>query len=423
MLDDRYGNALSTQSDAARDAYVTGVDHILAATYGAADAFAKALEAAPDFAMAEVGLARAKMYDGDIAGAKAAIGRAAALKPNLSDRERAHIDIFDDLLSGNPVGARAKTRAHVLNHPRDALAAQLCTNVFGLIGFSGCAGREADMLAYTAYLTPHYGDDWWMSSVHAQSLCETGRIDEALALMEHALELNNDNSNASHFKAHAQYEAGRTEEGLAYLKSWMQRYDSRGIMQGHLSWHVGLWALYTGDTALMWEMIDDSISPGTSNSPAINMLTDTAALYWRAEMAGVEVPPERWTALSHFASKAFPASSQSFADMHAALAHAMAGNGTELDRLAQTTNGFAGDLVAPVARAWRAIAAQNWTDALSELTPVMADHARFGGSRAQRDLLELTVVNLLMRLGRNDEAERMIAMRRPVLTSQVAALH
>jgi len=43
MLDDRYGNALTTSSPTARDAYVEGVDHILAATYGATQAFTRAL--------------------------------------------------------------------------------------------------------------------------------------------------------------------------------------------------------------------------------------------------------------------------------------------------------------------------------------------------------------------------------------------
>ncbi|MEM6407006.1 MAG: tetratricopeptide repeat protein [Pseudomonadota bacterium] len=423
MRDDRYGNSLTTSSDAARDAYIVGVDHILAATYGAAQAFEDALAADPEFALAEAGLARAKMYEGDMAAAKAALARATSQAGRLTDRERAHIDIFDTLLSGDPKGARAKVRRHVIDHPRDALAAQLCVSVFGLIGFSGCAGREADLLAFTSALLPHYEDDWYGLCAHAQSLCEVGRIDESLELMERSLELNNDNANASHFKAHALYEAGRATEGLAYLQGWIPRYDPRGIMQGHLSWHVGLWALYTGDIGLMWDMASAGIEPGTSDSPAINLLTDTAALYWRAELAGVEVPPEKWAALSGYASEAFPSSGQSFADFHAAIAHAFAGNGAELDRLAQTSNGFAGDLVAPVARTWRAIAAQDWTGALAELTPVMADHARFGGSRAQRDLLELTMVNLLMRLGRAEEAQRLVKMRRPVLADQVEVLH
>jgi hypothetical protein len=233
--------------------------------------------------------------------------------------------------------------------------------------------------------------------------------------MERSLELNNANANASHFKSHAQYEAGMKDEGLAYLKGWMPGYDRRGILHGHLSWHLALWALHHGEFDLMWETVDAGVAPGCSDSLPINVLTDTAAIYWRGQLAGVEVSAERWGALSRYAAEYFPKSGQSFADIHAALTFAMAGNGAELDRIAQTTNGYAGDLVAPVARAWRAMAAQEWRRALELLTPVMNDHARLGGSRAQRDLLELSYANVLMRLGQAEEAARMLTMRRPIL--------
>jgi hypothetical protein len=105
----------------------------------------------------------------------------------------------------------------------------------------------------------------------------------------------------------------------------------------------------------------------------------------------------------------------SFADMHAALSHAMAGEGARLARLAEAQTGFAADLVRPVARAWGCIARQDWDGGLADLAPVMADHARLGGSRAQRDLLELTWLNLLLKSGRTDEARRRILTRRPVL--------
>ena len=45
----------------------------------------------------------------------------------------------------------------------------------------------------------------------------------------------------------------------------------------------------------------------------------------------------------------------------------------------------------------------------------MADHARLGGSRAQRDLLELSLLGALLKLGRDDEAKHLLALRRPVL--------
>lgn len=413
-LSDRYGNALSTGSDAARDFYAAGVDHILAATHGAVESFEGATEADPGFALGHAGLARARMYAGDMAGAQAAIAQASALSNDASHREQQHIESLSLLLSGKAAAARDLVLAHVRDYPRDALCAQICTNVFGLIGFSGHAGREAELLAYTSALMPHYGEDWWMQSMHALSLCEVGETAASLDLMERSLTANPHNANGSHFKAHAQYEDGQAEAGLDYLESWMESYDSRAVLHGHLSWHMALWALHLGQVDRMWALIDSGIAPGGAKGLPINILTDTAAIYHRASLTGISIAPERWKAMSDYAARFFPATGQSFADIHSALCHAMAGEPDRLMQFSQSPNGFAADLVAPVAETWAAIARQDWSAALAQLGPVMASHVRVGGSRAQRDLLELTYVNLLLRLGQRDEARRAMQGRRPI---------
>ena len=47
----------------------------------------------------------------------------------------------------------------------------------------------------------------------------------------------------------------------------------------------------------------------------------------------------------------------------------------------------------------------------------MRDHARIGGSRAQRDLIEFAMANALVQAGQADEARRLLAMRRPLIPS------
>lgn len=411
---DRYGNALGTTSRVAATAYDRGVDHVLAATEGAPAAFAEAIAADEGFALAHVGAARAAMYAGDMAAVKVSIARAMDLSAGVSEREASHIAMFGLLFSGKPVEARRAVEAHVLDWPRDAMVAQVCTNIFGLIGFSGAPGREAALLAYTGALLPHYGDDWWMGSMHALSLTEVGQTGAALDMMEASLARYNANANGSHFKAHALYEEGRTAEGRAYLDGWMQGYAPEAVLHGHLSWHQALWALQDGDWGAMWGHYRGGIAPGAGHALPINVLTDGAALLWRAEMAGASVDPANWQTLSAYATQHFPKPSQSFADMHAALAHAMAGDGEALAKVAEASRGYAADMVQPVARAWGAVARGDWTGALADLTPVMADHARLGGSKAQRDLLELTWLLCLMRTGARDEAKRAAATRRPV---------
>jgi hypothetical protein len=425
MFRDSYGNQTSVASQAALDHYDVGVRLFLGAEFGAAEEFQTSIDLDDAFALGHVALARSLMMSGQMVQAKAATSKAEDLSAKLDHRQRQHIECFALLLSGQPQKARALVLRHVQDYPRDALVAQLCSSVFGLIGFSGEVGREADLLAYTSALLPHYGDDWWMMSMHALSLCETGQIEASSRLMDQSLALNSRNANAAHFKSHAQYEAGETAAGRSYLTSWLTDYDDRAVLHGHLSWHAALWALHDGDEAAMWGAIDAGVGPNAAKGLPINVLTDTAAILYRAELAGVAVAPQRWLELSEYATRFFPETGQSFADIHAALAHAMAGNGDQLAHIADTAKGFAGDLVRPVARAWNAIAGQDWDAALAELVQVMGSTERFGGSRAQRDLLELTYANVLLKLGQSAEARRSLTTRRPVLAHAppLAALH
>ncbi|MEE4235979.1 MAG: tetratricopeptide repeat protein [Anderseniella sp.] len=424
-LQDGYGNAISTHSSEALDHYNTGLRLFLGANFGAVEAFEASVTEDPGFALGHAGLARAQMSAGRVAEAKAANEQAKALAASATQRERDHIGTIALLLSGEAAKACQAVRAHVLEHPRDAMVAQLCTSVFGLIGFSGEVAHEAELLAFTDALMPHYGEDWWMMSMHAISLCETGQIAASQRLMEKALALNPRNANGAHFKAHAEYEAGETAAGRQYLAEWLQDYDDRAVLHGHLSWHLALWALHAGDEETMWATLDSLVGPDASKGLPINILTDTVAILHRASIAGFTVDSQRWKAISDYAVKYFPETGQSFADIHAALSHAMAGEGERLARIAEAAKGFAGDLVRPVARAFEGIARGNWSAALDELTPVLASADRLGGSRAQRDLIELTYVHTLMKLGLADEARRTLLSRRPVLAKAppVAGLH
>jgi len=414
MLTDFYGNHLTTSTGLARDSYDIGLRAFLSANYGAQEAFSQAIEADPNFALAYLGLVRAFMSSGQIADAKAALRKAKNLMEGLTDREKSHFLCCELILSGEAKKARVAVQKHVSEWSRDAMIAQMSTSVFGLIGFSGEAGRETDLLEYTAKLLPHYGEDWWMMSMHAISLCETGQTLKSMKLMEKALNLNPRNANAAHFFSHILYEENEVSAGREYLAAWMPNYDRRSLLHGHLSWHQALWALHDGDETSMWELVDSSVSQEKGSSLPINALTDTASIYYRAELAGYTVSPDRWIKLSKYAAEKFPHMGQSFADIHAALAHAMAGNEEYLAKLIDGNSGFAGDVVPAVAKAWKAISGNKWDKAKEELEIASSEFERFGGSRAQRDLLEFTYINVLLRNGNKETARKTLLERRPI---------
>ena len=413
MLKDRYGNDLSTASAAARDAYVVGCDHLLSANAGTETCFRQAIAADDDFALAHIALARTLQVQGRGPEAKVPLARARELAPRTTAREQSHIAIFAKILEGQGAAALAATREHVQTWPRDAMALAPSTSVFGLIGFSGLAGREADQLAVLEPLIPHYGDDWWFRTVLAFAEIELQMHERGRRNIEAALAAYPRNAHAAHIRAHAYYETGEREAGLAFLGNWAKDYPREGQIHCHVNWHLALWNMETGRRDQAWQVYATALRPGAAWGPQLNVLTDCASFLFRAEIAGEPRRDDLWRELAAYAAQWFPNSGLAFADAHSALAFAMAGDGEALARIAETPKGAAADVLAPLAKGFAAYARSDWPEAVKLIRPLLATHERIGGSRAQRDLLEYAVVGAMLRSGDGEAARQLIATRRP----------
>jgi tetratricopeptide (TPR) repeat protein len=413
MLKDRYGNELSTDSTAARDAYGRGVDSLMAATPGMDTAFAEAVAADEGFALGHISLARAKQLLGRGHEAKAPRARALELAPNTTPREQSHIAIFDKILTGQGDAALAAIKEHLKSWPRDAMAFAPATSVFGLIGFCGRVGREQEQLAMIEPFEKDYGDDWWYRTQLAFAQIELGQFAAGERNIEAALAAYPKSAHSAHIRAHLFYEVGEREAGLAYLNDWMSDYSREGLMHCHNSWHRALWSLETGRHDEAWKIYNEALRPGAAWGPQVNVATDCPAFLLRAEMGGHERKPELWRELAQYSTQWFGRPGLSFVDMHTVLAYAMAGDDAKLAPFTDNPRGSAGDMVPPMARGFKAYAAGDYGTAVAEIEPLLDTHERLGGSRAQRDLLEYVVASAKLRGGRRDEAHAFISARRP----------
>lgn len=413
MLKDRYGNELSTSSTAARDAYGRGVDSLMAATAGTDTAFAEAVAADEGFALGHISLARAKQLMGRGHEAKAPRARALELAAGTTPREQSHIAIFDKILTGQGEAALAAIKQHLKTWSRDAMAFAPATSVFGLIGFSGRVGREKEQLAMIEPFEKDYGDDWWYRTQLAFAQIELGQFGVGEHNIERALAAYPKSAHAAHIRGHLFYEVGEREAGLGFLDGWMKDYPRDGLMHCHNSWHRAVWSLETGRSADAWRIYDDSLRPGASWGPQVNVATDCPAFLLRAEMAGHERKPELWRELAEYSAQWFGRPGLSFVDMHTVLAYAMAGDDAQLAPFTDNPRGSAGDMVPPMARGFKAYASGDYRTAAKEIEPLVDSHERLGGSRAQRDLLEYVVASAKLRGGQRDAARQFIERRRP----------
>ncbi len=418
MLADRYGLPVSSSSESARAAYVAGADCILSATAGWREHLGRAIEADPSFALAHIALARGLFLDADVKPAREAAVRARELVKAATPREQSHVNAVALPLEGKPVDALAATREHVAQWPRDAMVLAPATGVFGLIGFSGRQEREEELYRLLCELAPHYGDDWWFRCVHAFAACESGRLDEAWRLIEPSMVANPRNAHGAHIRVHVLHEMGEMARALDYLESWMPGFDRRGLLHCHLSWHVALTALALGKVERAWEAYRAGVHPGGSWGPPINVVSDAAAFLWRAELADGERRPVSWREVHDYALKSFPKAGLPFADVHVAVACVADGDFATLERLVAELRERlaagrlpAGGVVPTIAEGFGAYAKGDWNAAIRCFELALPETVRIGGSRAQRDLVEHTLIAAYLKAGRAADARSLVARR------------
>jgi tetratricopeptide (TPR) repeat protein len=418
MLADRYGLPVSTTSEVARDAYVAGADCILSATAGWREHLGRAIEADPAFALAHIALARGCFLEADVKPAREAAARARELAQAATQREQSHVNAVALPLEGKPVDALAATREHVAQWPRDAMVLAPATGVFGLIGFSGRQEREEELYRFLGGLAPHYGDDWWFGCVHAFAACETGRLDEAWRLIEPSMAANPGNAHGAHIKVHVLHEMGEMARAMDYLERWMPGFDRRGLLHCHLSWHVALTALALGKVERAWEAYRTGVHPGGSWGPPINVVSDAAAFLWRAELAGGERRAPLWREVHDYALRCFPKAGLPFADAHVAVACVADGDFAALERLSAELRerlaagkAPAGGVVTAIAEGFGAYANGDWNGAIRSFELALPETVRVGGSRAQRDLVEHTLIAAYLKGGRPADARALLARR------------
>jgi tetratricopeptide (TPR) repeat protein len=417
MLTDRYGLSLTTDSSLAREAYVQAIDLLLSANAGVDDALQQALAADPGFALAQVAQARWLQLKMQLPAAREAADRAAALARTASHREQQHVEIFRLLIHGKGIDALDLVRQHCAEYPRDAMALSPATGVFGLLGFSGRQHREAEQVELLQPLAAAYRDDWWFLSVYAFALIEYGRAQEGLELIERSLEISPRNAHAAHTLAHARYELGDASTTAAYLEQWLPDYSPRGQLHCHIWWHLAMCYLMLGKTQQMWESYRNHCTPAVSHSSPLNVITDGASLLWRAELAGEARNEQLWWDVRRYAEEQLPQPGI-FADVHYAFILAATNDDDALasyiDRLQQAArHGVlpAGPVTVALAQAASAFHQGDWETTIETLAPVSDQVVRIGGSRAQRDLIENTLLAAYVKAGRQEEARSRMARR------------
>ncbi|MCA0449431.1 MAG: tetratricopeptide repeat protein [Proteobacteria bacterium] len=420
MTQDLLGNPLSYADTDAVAACDAATEKLLAYRADPLADIDPVIAAHPRFAMAKLFRAGLIATAGDTALDalfKAAFDDAAALAPEMNDRERAHLAALDAWREGRFAAAADRWGRILFDHPRDTTALQFAHLADFYVGQAAML-RDRPSWALRAFggTTPRRN---FVLGMRAFGLEENGQYDAARALGAEAVAAAPHDAWAVHAVAHVYEMRGETDAGITWLETTQSGWAPENLFAFHNWWHLALLRLDRGEADAALALYDTRVRP--SDSDAALEMVDGSALLWRIWTRGGEVG-ERWSKLAALWESRIGHGGYAFNDVHATMAFVGAGRfdlaRTQIETLRKAARGT-GDNAAmsaqvglPVAQALLAFGQGDWRNSADLLIGARAHAIRFGGSNAQRDVLVWTATEAALRAGDAAMAQALIAERR-----------
>ena len=411
---DSWGLPLTTSEEAAAH-YRDGVERMLGYMPEVEEALERAIEADPSFALPHSQLGLFYLFRGDAKQAGEHARAAEQLADGASAREQRHAAILGAPILGRGSEAPAWIADHLEETPCDA---PIVLQWLGGNFYNGGVEKREKMLAQFDRLGPAFGDDWWFLSWHAFANHEMDQLDRAEALVSRSLELRRSNGQAAHAQSHVFFERHDTPGGADWLGGWLEEFPHRAGFHRHLTWHQALFLLANGRTNDALSLHDETIKPGADPAgDAMGAVADAASLLWRCRLHDGDAGFE-WRDLADFAERAFPRAGTVWVDVHHAMALAALGDETRIGSLldglraaGERGHPLADTVARPVVEALWAFGAGDYATAAEQLSAVRDQIVCLGGSNAQRDVFEETLVEARLRAGHSEEAMELLQER------------
>jgi len=352
---------------------------------------------------------------GLVATARELRDRAARLPMN--DREKGHFQAVSYLVEGRWQAAARALEDISIAYPRDAIALQAGHVIDFFIGDARMLrDRIARALpAWDAHMPGYHA----VLGMHAFGLEEMGEYGRAEAQGRKGVELEPRDGWAQHAVAHVMEMQGRQREGIAWMRADPDAWSRESFFCVHNWWHLALYHLELGDIDEVLALFDGPIY-GARSGVVLDMI-DASALLWRLHLRGIDVG-DRWQAVADRWEPIAGAGSYAFNDAHAMMAFVGADRPDAMRSVIEAQIAamqreddnarFTSEVGNAVTLAIKAFGDGNYAETVRLLRPVRNIANRFGGSHAQRDLLDLTLIEAAFRAGQGALAAALAAERR-----------
>ena len=417
-LSDALGHHVSGATPAGLEAYEQAARELLCLVDDPVASVERALAASPDMTMAQVLKAWLNLLGTESASlpaARAALNAAAALPADA--REQRHIAAAQAWAAGRWREAALRLEDLSLLYPRDTLALQVGHQ---LDFFLGASRMLRDRIARALPAWDESMPGWHaLLGMHAFGLEECGDYDSAERQGRRSVELEPRDSWGWHAVAHVLEMRHAPRDGIAWLQPNSGTWSAGSFLGCHNWWHLALYHLELDDHDEVLALYDRAI--GGTGSAVVLDIVDASALLWRLTLRGVDVG-ERWQTLADRWAPLADAGWYAFNDLHAMIAFVGAGRQAEQRRLLDAQSRvvsegsdnamFTREVGRPAAQAMAAFGDGDYRRAVELLREIRGHAQRFGGSHAQRDLIDLSLLEAALRGGQHALAVGLACERR-----------
>lgn len=335
-------------------------------------------------------------------------GPSPRLRP-LRPREAAHRQALGAVAEGRWGAACQVWDSLLLEHPRDALALQWAHLWDFYRGdLAGLKGRPARCLGAWDEADPLQP---FVAALLAFGLEENREYGAAEDLGRRALARDPGVPWAVHAVAHTMEMQGRFEDGAAWLRQHQPVWGEGNGFAVHLWWHGALFRLEALDCGGALRLADSHLS-GEALQITLQRV-DAAALLWRLHLLDQDVAERSSALLQGWALDDATAGFYAFNDVHALLPMLMADEighaenwvarcaqrALDAEDVRRSNHRMARDVGLPVMRGLIAWARGDGDTAAALLYPARAAAQAFGGSHAQRDLIDQSLLAACARAG------------------------
>jgi hypothetical protein len=341
-----------------------------------------------------------------------------AVRKRGDDRERSLVEVIGRRVTDVRRSGAIALKSHISGYPRDVLAVSAAVPT---IAFSGVTDLQQEAWELVEGLAPAYGDHWWYISLLAFTRQDQSRFEEAGLLAESALACEPSSGHAVHAQTHVMYETGQHEQGRVWLDHWITETGRSAGYRAHFAWHAALHELALGDLDAVRRRYQAHLAPPAVTG--VRALVDSASLLWRWQLdAGEgnsrfgELPPPPVSPVIQAIEPALLFTPQTpFIALHAAIALAADNNPAGLKALRRHCLNSAeapmrSNLVG-VCDALIAVCEQSWETAWQLLENLLPGLVHLGGSAAQREVFQDTLIFCLVKDGRHDRAGDLLDAR------------